>query len=121
MIPAPAQGAIMVTALESDKDLLKICTQINHFETEMAVAVERQFMKTLEGGCTAPIGGLATIDGETLSFNGILITLNGTQKVEVNKNTHISNWKNFGAECALEVLNNGGKNLMALIKSEMNS
>jgi hydroxymethylbilane synthase len=121
MIPAPAQGAIMITALESDKDLLKICAQINHFETEIAVAVERQFMKTLEGGCTAPIGGLATIDGEKLSFKGILITLNGTQKVEVNKVTNISNWKNFGAACALEVLNNGGKTLMTLIKNEMNN
>lgn len=121
MIPAPAQGAIMVTALESDKDLLKICNQINHTETEIAVAVERQFMQTLEGGCTAPIGGLASINGEIINFKGILSALDGSQKVEVNKVDSLKNWKNFGEQCALEVLNNGGKALMTRIKSEMNN
>lgn len=119
MIPAPAQGAIMVTALKNDSENLKICTQINHKETEMAVGVERQFMKTLEGGCTAPIGGNAKITGETISFKGILIAIDGSEKVEVEKSVPLSEWRNLGKICAEEVLHKGGKKLMESIKVEM--
>ncbi len=119
MIPAPAQGAIMVTALKADTEILDICAQINHIETEMAVAVERQFMKTLEGGCTAPIGGNAKITGDKIYFKGILIAINGSEKVEVEKTVPLSEWKNLGKICAEEVLNNGGKKLMESIKAEM--
>lgn len=119
MIPAPAQGTIMVTSLKADTEILDICAQINHKETEMAVAVERQFMKTLEGGCTAPIGGNAKIMGDTIYFKGILIAINGLEKVEVEKTVPLNEWKNLGKICAEEVLNNGGKKLMESIKAEM--
>lgn len=119
MIPAPAQGAIMITALKADAKILEICAQINHKDTEMAVAVERQFMKTLEGGCTAPIGGNAKITGETISFKGILIAIDGSEKVEVEKSVPLSEWNSLGKICAEEVLNKGGKKLMESIKAEM--
>ena len=119
MIPAPAQGAIMITALKADTDTLEICAQINHKDTEMAVAVERQFMKTLEGGCTAPIGGNAKITGGTIYFKGILIAIDGSEKVEVEKSVPLSDWNSLGKICAQEVLNKGGKKLMESIKAEM--
>ena len=119
MIPAPAQGAIMITALKADTKILGICAQINHKNTEIAVAVERQFMKTLEGGCTAPIGGNAKISGETISFKGILIAIDGSEKVEVEKSVPLSEWNSLGKICAEEVLNKGGKKLMESIKAEM--
>ncbi|WP_372769515.1 hydroxymethylbilane synthase [Lutibacter sp.] len=119
MIPAAAQGAIMITALKADTKTLDICAQINHKDTEIAVTVERQFMKTLEGGCTAPIGGNAKITGDTIYFKGILIAIDGSEKVEVEKALPISEWKSLGKICAEEVLNNGGKKLMESIKAEM--
>ena len=35
MVPAPAQGAIMVACLESDKETLETCSALNHEETEI--------------------------------------------------------------------------------------
>ncbi|HEY9167923.1 MAG TPA: hydroxymethylbilane synthase [Lutibacter sp.] len=119
MIPAPAQGAIMATALKADTEILEICAQINHNDTAIAVAVERQFMRTLEGGCTAPIGGNAKITGDTIYFKGILIAINGSEKVEVEKSVPLNEWHNLGKICAEEVLNNGGRELMESIKAEM--
>ena len=58
MIPAPAQGAIMITAREEDEDFRAICNEINHEETEICTTIERQFLNLLEGGCSAPIGAL---------------------------------------------------------------
>ena len=127
MIPAPAQGAIMITALESTvindekAEILEACAKLNHKETEITVSIERQFMKTLEGGCTAPIGGNAIIKNNKVYFKGILSALDGSIKVEVEKSASIEEASNLGMLSAQEVLANGGAELMKAIKSEMNS
>ena len=121
MIPAPAQGAIMITALDSKKFVLDACAKLNHAETEIAVSVERQFMRTLEGGCTAPIGGYATISENKINFKGILSALDGSSKIEVEKEVSLESASELGAICANEVLENGGAELMKSIKSEMKS
>jgi hydroxymethylbilane synthase len=121
MLPAPAQGAVMVAALEGDSDVFAACQQLNHSETALVVAVERQFMKTLEGGCTAPIGGCATIRGGQVHFKGVLTALDGSEQVLVEKTSALNASDRLGALCAQEVLNNGGRLLMERIQKEIKS
>ena len=59
MIPAPAQGAMVVLAMGNDGFTIDAVSQLNDIETEICTYIERQFLRTLEGGCTAPIGALA--------------------------------------------------------------
>ncbi len=68
MVPAPAQGAIMITALEEDYFVKEACAELNHEETEICTTIEREFLNKLEGGCTAPIGALAYIKDEGNQF-----------------------------------------------------
>jgi len=121
MLPAPAQGAVMVAALEGDSDVFAACQQLNHSETALVVAVERQFMKTLEGGCTAPIGGCATIQGDQVHFKGVLTALDGSEQVRVEKTSALSASSQLGALCAQEVLDSGGRLLMERIQKEIKS
>ena len=120
MLPAPAQGAIMVAGLENDLFVLEACQELHHKETAREVCVERQFMKTLEGGCTAPIGALAKIVGGQLHFKGMLIALDGREQCVVEKSTRSQDFETFGNLCAMELLNNGGARLMKQIKREIN-
>ena len=78
-------------------------------------------MKTLEGGCTAPIGAIAKYneDEDTIEFKGILLSIDGKQKLEINKTVDISEWKKLGFNSAQEILNNGGTALMAEIKKQL--
>ena len=121
MLPAPAQGAVMVAALEGDSDVFAACQQLNHSETALVVAVERQFMKTLEGGCTAPIGGYATIRGGQVHFKGVLTALDGSEQVLVEKTSALNASGHLGALSAQEVLDNGGRLLMERIQKEIKS
>ncbi|MBT7705688.1 MAG: hydroxymethylbilane synthase, partial [Polaribacter sp.] len=75
MIPAPAQGAIMIAALEKDDYIMDACEQLNHPDTKICVGIEREFLRLLEGGCSAPIGALAYIDDKTeeINFKGVLL------------------------------------------------
>ena len=114
MIPAPAQGAIMIAALENDTYVIDACEQLNHHETKVCVGIEREFLKLLEGGCTAPIGALAYVDDKTgeINFKGILLKRDGSKKITVTKTAKIGSHKFLAKDCADYVINRGGKELM---------
>lgn len=119
MIPAPAQGAMMVVALQKDLFAVEATKKINDTNSEICTHIERQFLRTLEGGCTAPIGAIATIHEDSIHFKGALFSLDGKEKIEIQKQTTMSNYRDFGKECANQVLQNGGRILMKAIKSEL--
>lgn len=120
MIPAPAQGAMMVVAMENDFFSIGALADLNHSETEICTYVERQFLKVLEGGCTAPIGALAYIKNGSVTLNGALFSLDGKVKLEIEKTVSVTLYQNFGELCATEVLESGGYELMLSIKAALN-
>ncbi|WP_188112256.1 hydroxymethylbilane synthase [Aquimarina sp. RZ0] len=124
MIPAPAQGAMLVVAKEDDTYCLDALSHLNHRDSEICVHIERTFLRTLEGGCTAPIGALAEMQGDQISFKGVLFSLDGKEKREVLKTLKIEHIEDkdieaFGIKCAQEVLTNGGIEIMKKIKSDL--
>ena len=121
MIPAPAQGAMLVVAMQEDAFTRDALSQLNHIETEIVTYIERQFLKTLEGGCTAPIGALAKYSEEedTIHFQGVLFSLDGKEKIEIDKIVPVEEWKKLGFYAAQEILNNGGIKLMSEIKNNL--
>jgi len=112
MIPAPAQGVIMITALAKDTEVLETIQQLNDKETEICVGIEREFLNTLEGGCTAPIGALAYINEEEITFKGVLVSTDGKRKIEVSRIAKTSEYKDLGKRCAKEVLIKGGQKIL---------
>lgn len=121
MIPAPAQGAMVVVAMAEDEFCREAVSELNDIETEVCTHIERQFLRRLEGGCTAPIGALATYneDENTIHFEGVLFSIDGQQKIAINKVVPIEEWKNLGYHSAEEILNNGGTELMKTIKETL--
>ncbi|CAM2738884.1 hydroxymethylbilane synthase [Flavobacterium succinicans] len=121
MIPAPAQGAMVVVAMAEDEFCREAVSELNDIETEVCTHIERQFLRRLEGGCTAPIGALATYNEEedTIHFEGVLFSIDGQQKIAINKVVPIEEWKNLGYHSAEEILNNGGTELMKTIKEKL--
>ena len=119
MIPAPAQGAMVIVAMANDEFCKQAAAELNDLETDICTYIERQFLKTLEGGCTAPIGAFAKFTEDTIEFKGALFSLEGKQKLEVEKVVPIEQWKKLGFELAKEILNNGGAELMKNIKEAL--
>jgi len=121
MIPAPAQGAMVVVCNADDFVSLDAVSQLNHIETEICTYIERQFLRTLEGGCTAPIGAIATYNEkeDVIDFTGVLLSIDGKQKLEVTKTVAVSEWKKLGFHLAQEILSKGGIQLMSEIKENL--
>lgn len=119
MVPAPAQGAMVVVSMENDAFSTEAVRKLNDSATDICTHVEREFLQVLEGGCTAPIGALANIEKDKLHFEGILLSLDGTQKLSIKKSISSQDYTDFGKLCALEILNNGGTEMMKKIKKEL--
>lgn len=114
MIPAPAQGAIMVACRENDAEVLEATQKLNDYETQVCVGIEREFLNLLEGGCTAPIGALAYVDQKTkeINFKGILLKKDGSKKITVTKKNPLGRHRYLAKDCADFIINKGGKELM---------
>ena len=113
MVPAPAQGAIMIACLESNKKILEACSAINHEETEICTNMEREFLNRLEGGCSAPIGALVFIKNEDVHFHGIILSEDGSKKIEAKRTATLGKHDNLVKECLDFIIERGGKKLIS--------
>jgi len=120
MTPAPAQGAMTIVALEKDPFCIEATQKLNDTPSQICTQIERDFLRTLEGGCTAPIGALAKIEGETIQFKGCLLSLDGTKKIAIEKTISLNLAAKAGDAFAKEVLQKGGDVLLKEIKAAMN-
>ena len=120
MTPAPAQGAMTIVALEKDPFCIEATQKLNDTPSQICTQIERDFLRTLEGGCTAPIGALAKIEGDTIQFKGCLLSLDGTKKIAIEKTITLQLAAKAGDAIAKEVLQKGGDVLLKEIKAAMN-
>jgi hydroxymethylbilane synthase len=119
MVPAPAQGAMMVVAMEHDEFSRTALAHLNHQPTQISTHIERQFLKTLEGGCTAPIGALAVISQNELHFNGALFSLDGRQRVSMERVVSLDTVSGIGEQFAKELLGQGGAEIMTTLRQQL--
>lgn len=112
MLPAPAQGAIMVVCKTEDSYALNACEALNHKETATMVGIERTFLQALQGGCTTPIGALAITKEKHILFKGNMALTDGSLIASIEKEFPLNADNGYATEAALELLNNGGKEII---------
>ena len=117
MLPAPAQGAMLVVVRQDDPRALEIARELTDNDSALCTAVEREFLRTLEGGCTAPIGALATLEGGKLHFRAGVFSLDGRDEVRIENTVSLESAAGFGAQCAMEILDSGGGAIMEKIRN----
>jgi hydroxymethylbilane synthase len=112
MIPAPAQGAILVVCREKDTRVFDQCRKLHHEPSAFCVKIERDFLSTLLGGCSTPIGALAEMAGEEIFFRGNLLDVSGKTKFAIEKRISIELATALGISAARELLSHGGNELI---------
>ncbi|CAL1284870.1 unnamed protein product [Larinioides sclopetarius] len=78
---AVGQGALAIECRESDTSTIKLLSKISHEETTLCCIAERAFMKTLEGGCSVPIGVYSTFENKKLTLRGGVYSLDGSKSI----------------------------------------
>lgn len=81
-VPAPGQGALAIECRMSDEELSDLLRKINNPTSEKSMLAERAFLSYFDEGESAPIGGYAKLNGDTVAFHGMAISRDGTQVIE---------------------------------------
>jgi hydroxymethylbilane synthase len=113
MIPAPAQGALMITGRLEDVELKKSIQAIHDENTAYCVSVERRLLQLLEGGCTAPIAAHVTINetNEVIARAGVY-SLDGKTVIELNETYTRQNPEIVAQQLFEELANRGAKEIV---------
>jgi hydroxymethylbilane synthase len=106
MLPAPAQGAITISCRGKDQLSFDAAHSLNDEATEICTQIERDFLRTLLGGCSTPISALAVFENDKIIFKGNVCSTDGKQKFEITKEASIENNNDLGVICANGILQN---------------
>lgn len=118
MLPAPAQGAIVIICREEDEFFREACNYCNDADTHWCTTQERNFLKGLLGGCAVPISALAEIKNNELCFAGNILSPDGKQKLSIEKKVPFSESVDIGAHCADALLQQGGWQIIDTIRND---
>ncbi len=117
MLPAPAQGAVVAVCREDDTFCQEACAPLHHAETALCTQIERDFLRTLMGGCTTPISAYAFVQEGMLHFSGELSSLDGQTFLETTQQLPVAQAGDIGKQTAATILAKGGDQIVAAIRN----
>jgi hydroxymethylbilane synthase len=115
-LPAAGQGAIAIETRRDDERLNALVAAIGDKDTEAAVAAERGFLALLDGSCRTPIAAHAIVDGERIRFRGLIVSPDGREAYEAERDGLRSEAAMLGADAAREVRERAGEKFFTLFE-----
>lgn len=107
-LPAIAQGALGIEARRDDTVVRDLLRRFEHHPTRITVTAERALLHRLEGGCQVPIAAHAVLDGETLTLDGLVASVDGRRVIRHQIRGAASEAQALGTRLAERLLVDGG-------------
>lgn len=114
MLPAVAQGALGLEIRSSDTRLAELVAPLVHDATDRAVTAERAMLRGLDGSCKTPIAGYAEVSGDRLRLSGLILTPDGREAHDVQREGRASDAEAIGRDAAGDLLSRAGPNFLRL-------
>lgn len=111
-IAAMGQGALGIEAVDR-ADILEVIEFLNDEKSVIETTIERAFVHKLNGGCQAPIGVSARLDGDKIFVRAILGTPDGKEILKDERVFNKAEYKEAGEILADEFINKGAKEILA--------
>jgi len=111
-LPAIGQGALGIEGREDDGFVRNLVSRLEHQQTRVTVTAERALLKRLEGGCQVPIAGHAVLQGENLTLDGLVISLDGKRYVRYSLSGLMSEAESIGKKVAEGLLDRGAQPIL---------
>lgn len=118
--PAVGQGSVAIEcaiSLDSEKKS-KLRELLNHEPTETCLRTERAFLKRLQGGCSIPVFGLATLHEEEIRMTGGIISLDGSELLHKVQSGSPAFPEELGTALAEELIEAGADRILADIRKQ---
>ena len=111
-LPAVGQGALGIESRADDAFVRELLDPINDHRTSIAVSAERAFLDRLEGGCQVPIAGHAVIRDQTVQFEGLVASVDGTRVIRDRIEGPVEQAAPLGTALADRILHAGGRRIL---------
>ena len=98
MIPSAGQGIIALQCRNNDDEIISVLKKINHNETFMRARVERNILKVLEGDCETAIGAHSIIEGDKITVEAELFSLDGSKRFYEKKTGKLEEFSQIGRD-----------------------
>lgn len=124
MLHAVGQGALGIECRADDLEIIELLKVLNHVDTELRCLAERGFMRTLEGGCSVPLGVYSEISANVLNLTGSVTSLDGFQQLKHKLSSKLAETYDemrlqaelLGTDLAQELLRQGARKMLDAIK-----
>ncbi|EPE62843.1 porphobilinogen deaminase [Exiguobacterium sp. S17] len=113
MVPAVGQGVLAIESRKDDAEVTQILQLLHDDVTAKAATAERTFLKAIEGSCHVPVGGYATVDGDTVTLTGLIASVDGKDVLRVTKSS--TDEVALGQDVADDLLGRGGREILASV------
>lgn len=117
MLPSPAQGVIAVEIRADDGRARSLLAAIDHRPTALCATAERALLEALDGSCRTPIAALASLDGNRLALDALVISPDGRICHRLQRSTTTSLARELGQETGAAIRALAGPEFFELIKS----
>lgn len=124
VLHAVGQGGLGVEIRKGDQRILELLKPLIHEDTLLATTAERSVMRTLEGGCSVPIGVQTAWqkDGgvRMLRLQATVVNLQGTEAVDADmtrKVTSVQEGDQFGKQVAADLVARGASKILDAINA----
>ncbi len=116
-VPAPGQGALAVTARDGEI-AQTINHELDHPRTRVETTVERTILGTLGGGCVAPVGIHAVIQGEYVHAKVRVLSQDGTEEISATRDLPVETHPEAAREFAEGLAEEGAAELIERARRE---
>jgi hydroxymethylbilane synthase len=117
-VPSPGQGAIAVTTRRDHGQLDRIREALDDPRTRVTTTVERTVLAELGGGCIAPIGVHAKLQGEYVHVTARVLSADGTEEVKASRDLPVRDHANAAAAFADSLADRGAADLIAAARDD---
>ncbi|KAI1214566.1 porphobilinogen deaminase [Annulohypoxylon truncatum] len=122
MLHAVGQGGLGIEARADDQKTLDLLKALEDNEAMLACEAERSVMRTLEGGCSIPIGVETQWVGDNkLKLVATVVNVEGTEAADAEKTEEIKTREEavaFGLKVAQQLTDNGAQKILDVINAE---
>jgi len=116
IMPPACQGIIGIEIRKGDESIADILDRINHEQTYIIALAERSFLRIFECGCRAPIGCLASIEGDTFTIKGFISDRPGKEIIKESLSGSLAEADKIAKDLGRLILNNGGEKISTRFK-----
>ncbi len=117
MLPAVGQGALGIETRQRDEATMAAVSVLDDPQTSAAVTAERSLLLTLSGGCLAPVGAWARIEGETLVLDAVVLSADGRQRISTQVADEPVAAARIGQHAGEQLLAQGARDLITAARA----